>query len=371
MGLDHRRLLPAYLLGAYTVLVAAFASLPMIETAAVKVTIPAQRVEANVTLNGALDTATIDASVSESQQGTSTAIPVPPTWASGSVVFFCSPACTIKVHVPSHQYVSTKGGQAYETLATIDVNPGAQVPVAVFSVDPGTTGNTPANSVVVIGGSGIFPSAGQYPTQFHVNNPQAITGGAGATTMQVVQQSDLDAVQTALTAKITQDLDAALRAKAAGLTILPVGPPTLNVSSDHRAGDRSPKFTVTISASVSAIAFADSSAQALLRAALQQQVPTGYQLTADPLQWTYLVQPVGGGSARLDGTISGFVAPKLSPAALGSQITGATPQEARARLQRDAPGSQVDIHVTPAASPWLPIIADHINFTLIVVTPPI
>lgn len=371
MGLDHRRLLPAYLLGAYTVVVAAFASLPMIETAAVKVTIPAQRVEANVTLNGALQTAIIDASVSESQQGTSSAIPVPPTWASGSVVFFCSPACPKPVHVPSHQYVATKQGVAYETLATVDVNTGAQASVAVFAVEPGPAGNTLANTVTVIGGSGIVPAPAQYPAQLQVNNPQPITGGASATTTLVVQQSDLDAVQAALSAKITQDLDAALRAKAAGLTILPVGPPSLNVSSDHRAGDRAPKFTVTITASASAVAFADSSAQALLRAALQQQVPAGYQLTADPLQWTYLVEPVGGGNARLAGTISGFVAPKLSPTTLGSQITGATPQEARARLQRDAPGSQVDIHVTPAGSPWLPIIANHITFTLIVVTPPV
>jgi baseplate J-like protein len=371
MGLDHRRLLPAYLLGAYTVVVAAFASLPMIETAAVKVTIPAQRLDADVTMNGVLDVTSIAASVSESQQGTSSTLSVPPTRATGSVTFSCSPACTKTIHMPAHQLVATTQGWNYQTDKAVDVVPGAAPPaVAVTSVDPGPGGNTSANTVTVIVGFGALPSPAPSTSQLHVTNPQPITGGTAATTTSIVEQSDLDAVQAELTATVNQDLGTALRAKAAGLMVLPIGPPHLDVTSDHNAGDRTPKFTITISGSLNAIAFADSSAEALLKSALQKKVPAGYALTAAPLQWTYLVVPVGGeGNATLSGTISGFVAPKLSATTLSGQLAGATVQEARARLQREAPGSQVEIHANPAGSPWLPLLPNHIDLTLIVVQP--
>jgi hypothetical protein len=202
-------------------------------------------------------------------------------------------------------------------------------------------------------------------TNVTVTNPQPIAGGADATTGPVVQQTDLDRTQLALTAKVAQDLDAAIKAQAEGLGYLADGQPTLNVTSDHKVGDPVATFTMTMTGSLGATAFSLSKADALMRAALTQKVPKGYQLTADPIQTSYQAdKPNANGDVTIKGSAVGVLIPNVTAEQLKARIKGLRVDTARHQLELLAPGTTVDMTVKPAV-PWLPVLQDHISLTIV------
>src|ERR1700687_1730378 len=360
-------LLPAYVLSAIAVVAAALGSLVIMETATVKLVVPASKLVANVTMKGApngqdLVTPTIHADVSESQQGTASAIPVPPTFATGQVVFARSPCGTSTQPIPEGISVSTAGATPihYTTQGRADiVPPHTSAQVAIRAHQPGKAGNTAPNTVTVI--DKLMPN-------FTVTNPAAIAGGIDLTTNQVIQQSDLDRVQLALTAKVSQDIDAALKAQAEGLNYLTDGPPALKVTADHKVGDQVASFNMTIAATLSAVAFSQAQADSIMRNALDQKLPKKFQLTADPIQTVYQVQkPTAGGDVTIKGTGTGIIVPNVTAGDLKARIRGMRVDAARQQLELLAPGTTVDISVKPSI-PWLPVLQDHINLTIEVVS---
>src|SRR5216683_1812622 len=201
-----------------------------------------------------------------------------------------------------------------------------------------------------------------------VTNPQPITGGTDATSNQVIQQSDLDRVQLTLTAKVTQDIDAALKAQAEGLNYLTDGQPALKVTTDHKVGEQVPTFNMTITATLSAVAFSLAQADSLMRGAVNQKLPKGFQLTADPIQTTYQVQkPTGTGDITIKGTGTGVIVPNVTAGELAARIRGMRVDAARRQLELLAPGTSVDISVKPSV-PWLPVLQDHITLTIVVLS---
>src|ERR1700694_1750347 len=152
-------LLPAYVLSAIAVVAAALGSLVIMETATVKLVVPASKLVANVTMKGGpngqdLVTTTIHADVSESQQGTASAIPVPPTFATGQVVFACSPCGTGTQPIPEGISVSTAGANPihYTTQGRGGiVAPPTSAPGAHRAQTPGQGGNTAPKKVDVNG----------------------------------------------------------------------------------------------------------------------------------------------------------------------------------------------------------------------------
>jgi baseplate J-like protein len=358
-------LLPAYVLSAIAVVVAALGSLVVMETATVKLVVPASKLVANLTLKGGphgqdLVTTTIQADVSDSQQGTASMVAVLPTPATGQVVFTCSPCSGSPMAIPLGTTVSTTAGVHYD-VASGEVNAThPSVTVAARAVSPGKAGNTAANTVTVI--DKPIPNV-------KVTNPQPMTGGVDASTNQVVQQADLDKVRLELTAKVSQDIDAALKAQAEGLDYLTDGQPTLKVTTDHKLGDQVATFNMTITATLSAVAFSHAQADSILRGALNQKLPKGFQLTAEPIQTSYQFQkPTATGDVTIKGTGTGVIVPNVTAGELKSRIRGMRVEAARQQLQLLAPGTTVDISVKPSV-PWLPVLQDHINLTIVVETP--
>src|ERR1700738_2470245 len=93
---SRNALLPAYALSAVVVVTAALGSLVFMETATVKLSVPTSKLTANLVIKGGtqghdLVTTSIQADVTDSQQGTTTVGTVPPVFATGQVVFTCSP----------------------------------------------------------------------------------------------------------------------------------------------------------------------------------------------------------------------------------------------------------------------------------------
>ena len=260
MALSRSQLFVAYILSALAVLFAAAGSLLFTETADVKLSVPPQRVVALITLAAGLQTQRIHADVTDSQQGTASTVVTNPTSAAGHVVFSCSPACKqAPVTIPQGTLVTTAKSLGYTTQAAVMVTTttGSSAPVAVRATAPGAAWNADANTLTTIANS---PDA-----NLHVTNAAAITGGANPRSAQVIQQSDFDAVRTALTVKINDELAVALKFNAHGMSFVADGAPVINLTSDHSVGDETPTFTITMTGTSGAVAFSDSQALALIR----------------------------------------------------------------------------------------------------------
>jgi hypothetical protein len=347
------------------VVAAALGSLVVMETATVKLVVPASKLVANVTMKGGphgqdLVTTTIVADISDSQQGTASPMTVPPTLATGQVVFTCSPCSTSATPIPLGTTVSTTAGVHYDVGSGEVSAAHPSLTVAAHALVAGKPGNTAANTVTVI--DKPIPNV-------KVTNPQPFAGGNDATTNQVVQQADLDKVRLELTAKVSQDLDATLKAQAEGLNYLTDGQPTLAVTTDHKVGDQVATFNMTIAAKLSAVAFSQAQAYWIMLNALDKNLPKKYQLTADPISTVYQVQkPSANGDITIKGTATGVMVPNVTVGELKARIRGMRVDAARQQLQLLAPGTTVDISVKPSV-PWLPVLEDHINLTIVVESP--
>lgn len=348
-----------------------------IETASVKVTVKPQSIEAIVALaggqsGGALPTHRFQASASESQQGYASTVRVGAAYASGFVRFTynCTGNCVNPEAVmPAGTVVNNAWSFAYATQseATINASTGSAL-VAVRATGVGAGWNSAPETLTTI------ISNNPYGHDLTLTNPSAISGGADGFLAHVIQQSDYDAVRNAVTLEVNSELGAALFANSKGSLYVGDSQAAYTVTSDHTIGDETPSFTITVSGTVGATTFSESQANAILLAALKTKVPPGQELTNDHVQFIFQGRQVGpnpdvlntGTDVLVTGKADGFVIPTLTPQSLRSQIKGLSPTEAARSIQRTAPGSQVEIRVSPAAMPWLPFIADHIALNVIV-----
>lgn len=356
----------AYLLSAMVVLVAAGGSLLYMESASVKLSVPPQHVELLVTLSsgptgGPLPTQRIQANITESQQATASTVQISPTYASGQVVFRCSPACArAPFIIPQGTLVTTAKSLGYATQApaTITTTNGSAT-VSVRATSPGAGWNADPDTLAII--------ANNSDSGLKVTNPAAIAGGANARSAQVIQQSDYDAVRNALNVKVNDELGAALNVIAQGVLYVGDPQPVYAVTSDHSVGDETPSFTIKMSGTIGATTFSESQAKAITLAALQAKIPPGHVLTTDPVQIIYQShQVVPNADILVTGKADGFIIPKLSSQSLSSQIRGLSPAAAATSLQRAAPGSLIEIKISPTVAPFLPLLAEHISITVIV-----
>src|SRR4029077_3175584 len=244
--------------------------------------------------------------------------------------------------------------------ATISGSTGTAL-VAVRATGLGAGWNSAPETVTTI------VSDNRYGHDLTVTNPSAISGGADGRLAQVIQQSDYDVVRNALTVKVNNELGAALWANSHGKYYVGDPQAVITATSDHAVGEEAPSFTITMSGTLSATTFSESQAKAIILGSFNAGVPPGQELTNDPVQIIYQSHQVGPDAGVLvTGRADGFVIPKLSPESVRSQIKGLSPGDAVRSLQRTAPGSRVEIRVSPAAMPWLPFIADHISVTVVV-----
>jgi hypothetical protein len=222
---------------------------------------------------------------------------------------------------------------------------------------PGAAWNGGIGSLTVIAGSS--------DSGLKVTNPIPIVGGANGRSAQVIQQSDYDAVLKPLTDKVNHEFGAALFAAANGADYVGDPSPVTTVTSDHAVGDEAPSFTIKLSIADSATSFSEIQANRIMLAALKAKVPPGQELTNDTVQYIYQSNHNAlGAGVVVTGKADGFVGPR--PQSLQSQIRGLSPAEAARSIQRSAPGSRVEIQISPTAMPWLPIIADHISVSVVV-----
>lgn len=364
--------------GAMVVLAAAAGSLLYLETASVKVTVKPRSIEVVVPLaggpsGGPLTTRRFQASATETQQGFASTVQVGAAYASGFVRFTynCTTNCVNPEAVMPAGTVVTNSrsfGYATQAAATINSSTGTAL-VSVRATGVGASWNSAPETVTSI------LSTNPYGRDLTVTNPSAITGGDDGRLANVIQQADYDVVRDALTAKVNTELGARLYASSGGSLYVGDSKVAYSVTSDHAVGDETPSFMIKVSGTVGASAFSESQADPMLLAALKAKVPSGQELTNDRVQYIFqgrqVVEPSPdvmdtGTDVVVTGKADGFVIAAVTPQSLRSQIKGLSPAEAAASIQRTAAGSRVEIRVSPAAMPWLPLIPEHITVQVVV-----
>ena len=339
-----------------------------LEAAAIKISVPARYIEATASAHGApaggqFATRRLEVQLTESVQGSATGVArTAATYASGYVVFTHScaaiPTCPGAPAQPGYEVCSVNpagGAWCYVLQATVSCYCGEHVPVRARG--PGSTFNKGPHTVTTLGWGDPWVS---------VDNPAPISGGSDAYSSPIVQQSDLDAVRASLSAQVTDELNAAIQTKAQNLHYLADNSPSLSVSSDLAAGAHSSSFQVTISGSLGATAFADSDAMASLGKSLSAKVPPGYRLGAPPGLIDYRVADF---NARGDVTVTadavGLLLREISAQSLRPRLRGMTPGAAATVIQGLAPGSSIDIRLSPIAAPLLPLNPDRISIEIL------
>src|SRR6266550_1230509 len=314
--MEARRIVPAAVLLAAAGAGSAFGFLFFSETAAIRITTPDSYVETTAAVRGALTggefkTERLQVAMTESAKGSATGVAqTAATYATGYVVFntsYCLPSnyCPPAPAKPGYEVcrVNPAGGAwCYILQSGVTCYCGERVPVRARG--PGSTFNAPANSVTYLGWANPFVT---------VTNPAPMTGGTDAWSSSVVQQSDIDAVRTALSSQLTADLQSALQQKARNLHYIADAAPALTLSLDVGAGSHNSTVQVTMSGTLGATAFTDADAKAVMANALVEGVPAGYRLKGPAQIVDYQIETSDPqGDVNITGTASGYMMPSVS-----------------------------------------------------------
>lgn len=334
------------------------------QTATVRITVPAQRVEAHLQFDLAsttmLSVSNLVVQVTESAQGAASPVTAAPAYATGTVrlryvcrapLEHCSPT-----PVPAGTIVKTSSGVGFRTLATATfASANLQQYVPVRALNAGSAGNQAPGSIQVIEGQPLVTPL----------NTEATTGGVDGGTVQVVQQSDLDAVRAMLVTKVTDELASAMAVKAKGMTYFAAGDPVLNVTTDHSVGDVASSFTLTMTGKLGARGFSNVDAQRVLRSAMQANLRPGYAVEGQ-VKPAFALAP---GTTLVSADAAADAVPRFSRSILSTDLAGLGYADALAVLQRDFPGSRTDIRTSPVPTPWLPLVGERIKVTVAVQSP--
>ena len=350
--------------------------LTSVESATINISLPAWRLDSWAEVHGApsggqFQTQRQQVTLTETTTGTASgSVGLGGSYATGSVVLnhSCRPGyagCTVLPALPG--YNVCRGPQLPNPPQTLNIcyvlQGGATCfcgeSVRIRAYGPGSGSNMPANSINVIGWNE------PYGTDVYVSQPAPITGGGDPTFYPSVRQSDIDAAAASARAQLSTDLLSSLLVRGGGLMhLIPDGTPHMTVTPNVAAGARTKTFQVTATGSLGATEFQDAEAQAVIAKRMDQWVPKGYRLNGAPVVTEYQVASADEqGDVTVSGRATDYMIPSFSLETLRSQLRGAGVGTARAMIEAAVPASRVEIQLTPATSPVLPLNSARISFS--------
>ena len=251
--------------------------------------------------------------------------------------------------IPKGSVVSTEGGIAFQTTATLTL-PRAKVfpqfepssgTVGVVAVKSGTAGNVPANAITVV------PKT-EDPTLTKVRNPNATAGGTHKEFPRIGQE-DVDGAMVALQAKLSDAFEAALADGAgapANATVFAetaeLGDSTPTVDPATLVGKEVESFDLGLGASGTVIAVDASPVMAIAEARLLSNVGADHRLVEGSVEIVPGNPTVTGGEVSFPVTARATRVPLLDAAKLLTLVKGRTIDEARAILAQFG-----DVVITP------------------------
>jgi len=262
------------------------------------------------------------------------------TPASGVVTFYNWN--TVAVRVPQGTQVSVDGTTAFVTLERIDVPRGkfgapiepGQKSVQVVAIVPGEGGNVAAGAINTIDD----PSVRQFLRGFPENPNRLVanadpTAGGLETTHQVIQQTDIDAAVTAITADLQEQLDNLLARDAdriyADAPATEV--PSIEVPPDLLGKEDTPTFDLTGALHVDRAYAARAEVEATVRAGLP--APTGKTIVANSIEVVVQSAADQGDSLLVQVSVTAEAAAVIDHEAVRQLVAGKTVEEARNALQ--------------------------------------
>jgi hypothetical protein len=277
--------------------------------------------------------------------------------------------------IPTGTIVATPSGIQFKTTAEPLITPGTTYPVQVEAVNPGTSGNVPANSITVIPADSL-QQIGASASELTVTNPQPTSGG-GLGTVPQVTAADVNTLKNQLAARLEQEMQDWLKQQVhdGDLTGKPVVQEQVNAvpAVGQVTATGSFQATLTLQAAILVVRASDiqQAARAALNAAIQKQ-QQGYALLSEkPVTIAHLKGTPNdkGNSLALAFTATGLVAPAISDQELQNQLSGKAKDQAlsdlnsllAARLGKQTVDIQAAISVNPGFYPWMPLLRDHIH----------
>ena len=267
--------------------------------------------------------------------------------AATGVVTFANWNIAAAVAVPQGTSVSNGDGIAFTTTERIVVPPATVsgstiVPshgdVSVTAVVPGPTGNVAAEAIDTVDDRLIRGFLRGSPSNKNrlVTNPEATSGGADVT-HQVIQQSDVDAVvsaiQTDLAAQLTEVLAAQSDRVYAGAP--PTEVPQIDVPVDLVGTEDQATFELTGRLAFDRPYVMRADLDAAARAALEGDstaAPPGTSILHDSIVVEPGAATVNGEEMTIAVTIRAAAAAAIDEAAVRDQVAGKTKAEAEAAL---------------------------------------
>src|SRR6266566_573688 len=176
-----------------------------------------------------------------------------------------------------------------ETATIPPANPPSlgETSITAHAVKPGSSGNIQAGDINTTLSTGLF-----------VKNTSDFTGGRNARDFRYITKDDIQLAISALTPKLSQSIQAALRAqlKAPEQLVNPTCNRTIN--SDHQPGDEASSVQVSVSETCSAVVYNKDALQTQATVILTHQalkkLGTGYRLFGSiqvQVTWATTTQP--------------------------------------------------------------------------------
>jgi hypothetical protein len=264
--------------------------------------------------------------------------------------------------------VSTAGGVAFVTsrsvtvpAANFDTGTTGKVDAPIQAVNAGLSGNVAAGTIVKV------PSD-LLPFKISVTNAQPTTGGTHTVT-PVIQQSDIDAAETAIMATLRSDFNDAVTAPEAapsGATLFAItarlGISIFSPDPQAMVGQESASFQLDASATGTAVVADMTAVGGLAQSRVGRAVDGGFTLVQGSVATVVGAPVLAGETVQVPVTATARQARKLDETALRAAIKGKSVEDAKAYL---AQFGVVQISVSPGWASSLPSFDFRIDFQLV------
>lgn len=330
---------------------------PSGETQSITLDVVANPQVSNFNLSGALPVQEITVIVEDTLSRPSGGeIGIPQSRATGEVVFTNITDRT--VNVPIGTVVRTLGNEPirFSVVETgeLGAEAGASVAVAVEAVNPGLTGNLPANSLISIDGA--------LGLELSVANPAATTGGNDQTSPAPSTQDYTALRSTLMEALIEQAIQETRTDLNEQDIILPVQEDNIEILEevfDPLDVQPATELDLSLRSSITLQVVRWVDLSALAQAVLDASLPEGSEAAGDSLVIEQVSDPGMNDDRHFNWQIR---AERATQASLDSNaviaiVRGSSPQQVATNLQNsltlDAPPT---INMQPSWWPWLPLV---------------
>ena len=267
------------------------------------------------------------------------------------------------ITLPPGTVISTIGSTPTEFITispeAVVIKPNIKMPVDARAVKPGSAGNLPADSLVVI--------EGDFASGLTVTNLEATQGGTDVL-IPSPNQSDLDGLRELLRRQLEQAALSKLEAQLPpGDFLLRPSVKTLEIleeTSSPSLGEPGDRLELSLRLQIQAQVVSSVTLQGLVTPIMDASIPAGYK----PLSEAVLIQPAGLTTIEADGLhhwmvqASRMIQATIPPGSVADTVRGLKVTQAQQELSKQLQlEEQAQISLFPGWLPRLPYLSMRIK----------